>query len=130
MSWFSPINDPHYTLDAFKHKTNSVNFAKWENKEYQNLLDLAARELDPSSRMHYLAAAEKFLIEQAILLPIFYEANLCKKKPYLKEIYQRTGQIDFKWAYIERNFSYKYFQDSNLARFCRKNIIQRRPYEP
>jgi oligopeptide transport system substrate-binding protein len=128
MSWFSPINDPHYTLDAFKHRTNSVNFAKWENVDFQYLLNAAASELNSKDRLEYLALAEKILMEQMPIIPIFYDTDSYKRKSYLQEVYQRTEQVDFKWAYIARDLSSQSFHALNLAS-SKKFNTQRRTYE-
>lgn len=122
MSWFSPIDDSHYTLDAFKHKSNSINFSKWEDTNYKKLLELAANENNMTCRLNYLKSAEEYLIDQSFIIPLFSEPDLYRKKSYLKEVYQKTGQIDFKWAHIERDLSIKSFKELNVAN--PKNVMK------
>ncbi len=104
MYWKSWINDPIYTLNAFKHRNHEINFAKWSNDKYRQLLDLAQQEPDPSTRLKYLAEAEKILIHEKPVIPIFYEKERNIKKPHVKNVFysQSTGYVDFKFAFIER----------------------------
>ena len=55
-------------------------------------------------RIKSLAEAERILIKEKPVLPIFYEKERNIKKPHLKNVYysQTTGYADFKCAYIER----------------------------
>lgn len=101
MSWKSWINDPIYTLNAFKYRNNKVNFAKWENSEYQTLLDLAQQEINPAKRLEFLKKAEKILMVENPVAPIFYEVHQYMQKKYLHgTLHSDTGNVDFKWASI------------------------------
>ncbi|MBM3207562.1 MAG: peptide ABC transporter substrate-binding protein, partial [Chlamydiae bacterium] len=102
--WQSLIDNPLYTLNAFKDPSHEINFAKWHNSEYVKLLDLAQQELDPLTRIKFLAAAERILIKEKPVLPIFYEKERNVKKHHIKNVYysQTTGYVDFKSCYIQR----------------------------
>lgn len=102
--WQSGIDTPLYTLNAFKEANHDINFAKWSNEDYRTLLDKAQQETDPLMRIKSLAEAERILIKEKPVLPIFYEKERNIKKPHLKNVYysQTTGYADFKCAYIER----------------------------
>jgi oligopeptide transport system substrate-binding protein len=101
MSWKSWINDPIYTLNAFKFSSDKVNFPKWDHPEYQSLLDAADQEIDPKVRLTYLTAAEAILLEEMPVIPIFHEVHECVKKKHLQvAIDSKTGNVDFKKASI------------------------------
>ncbi|HSX11950.1 MAG TPA: peptide ABC transporter substrate-binding protein [Rhabdochlamydiaceae bacterium] len=104
IAWKSWINDPIYTLNAFKYRSNNMNFAKWENEEFQKLLDLAQQEIDLDKRLEFLKMAEKILIVEAPVIPIFYEVYHFMQKKYLHQaLHSDTGGVDFKWAYINHD---------------------------
>ncbi|MCX6989888.1 MAG: peptide ABC transporter substrate-binding protein [Chlamydiae bacterium] len=102
--WQSWIDNPLYTLNAFKEANHEINFAKWSNVDYSTLLDKAQQEIDPLMRIKYLAEAERILIKEKPVLPIFYEKERNIKKQHLKNVYysQTTGYVDFKCSYIDR----------------------------
>ena len=102
--WQSLIDNSLYTLNVFKEPEQEINFAKWYNPQYVELLDKAQQEIDPLMRVKFLAEAERILIKEKPVLPIFYEKERNIKKSHLKNVYysSATGYVDFKTAYIER----------------------------
>jgi oligopeptide transport system substrate-binding protein len=99
MFWTSWVDDPIYTLNAFRYSGESINFSHWENKEYQRLLDAAEQEIDLQKRRSWLKAAEELLMEAMPVIPLFYEPSRSLKKDHLQfEYYAKTEQFDFKWA--------------------------------
>ncbi|MBI2742654.1 MAG: peptide ABC transporter substrate-binding protein [Chlamydiales bacterium] len=102
MGWKSWINDPIYTLNAFRYASEKVNFAKWEDEKYQRCLDAADKEVDPKRRLEHLRAAEEILLQEMPVLPIYYEVQQFKRKPRLKvAVNTLTGHVDFSTATIE-----------------------------
>ncbi len=99
MGWEPLVNDPIYTLDAFKNAKEKVNFSKWEHPDYQALLDAANEECDLKKRDEYLLQAEKILIDQLPVIPLYYEVGKFMKKEnlYVPGI---GWQMDFKHAYL------------------------------
>ena len=104
--WVSWFNDPIYTLNCFKYKSEQVNFSGWENSDYQKLLDLADHELSLSKRREYLVEAEALLLQEVPVLPICHAKHWIIKKPYLQVpsfISPSCENIDFSRARIERS---------------------------
>jgi oligopeptide transport system substrate-binding protein len=98
MGWTALINDPLYTLNAFKNANEGINFAKWEHSQYQYLLNLAAQEIDPIKRQSYIAQSEALLIEESPLIPIYYELQQYVKKSHIQLPRNReVKDLDFKW---------------------------------
>lgn len=73
MQWTALFDDPIYTLNAFKSTKQEINFSKWENSDFQHLLDLAEQEV--GDRSSYLVKAEKILCEEMPIIPLFYHSQ-------------------------------------------------------
>lgn len=103
ITWTSWVNDPIYTLNAFKYRNEGINFSKWENPDYQHLLDLANHEEDVKQRLFFLNEAEKILIGEMPVNPLFFERSQCISQDYFHvpcdPIY---GYPDFKWAFVNK----------------------------
>ncbi len=100
MTWQALINDPLYTLNAFRYRDELINYPKWENPHYQTLLDRAQREKDPEKRNSYFSQAEALLIQELPLVPIYYEPEKFIKRNNL-EIPLSTAPIDFMYLKIK-----------------------------
>lgn len=107
MSWRPWINDPLYTLNAFTKLEGQINFSKWENHIYQDLLEQANEETDIQHKNFLFAKAEEILIREMPVIPIFHENELFARKNYIQGIFPSTiGNIDFKYAYINKDLKY------------------------
>jgi oligopeptide transport system substrate-binding protein len=100
IAWQSWVNDPIYTLNAFREARDPTNFAKWENPKYQEILYQAEREIDPQKRQLFYLKAEEILLEEMPVIPIFANIPHALKKKNL--IIPHISLImNFKWAYFE-----------------------------
>lgn len=101
LTWTDWLNDPIYTSNAFKYRSEKVNFSKWENIDYQTLLDRADQEMDPHLRIQLLGEAEDILIRQMPVCPLFFEKYEYLKKSHLQiHIDPKTGYPDFRSSKI------------------------------
>lgn len=99
MGWQPCINDPLYTLHAFKNANESINFSKWEDQRYQEILDLAAKEPCTKLREAYYLQAEELLLEEMPVIPLYFIApHSLKKKNFC--ISHPTVRMNFKWAHL------------------------------
>ena len=99
MGWESWIHDPIFTLNAFREANEPINFPKWENRQYQEILHLAEREQDLSRRRFYYLQAEALLLDEMPVIPIYsVEALALKKKNF--HIQSPSLLIDFKWGHF------------------------------
>jgi oligopeptide transport system substrate-binding protein len=109
MTWKSWIDDPIYTLGAFKYQSDQVNFPKWEKAEYCRLLDLGEKETELTRRSFYFSQAETLLIKETPLVPIYYELEKFLKNDDL-DVSLHSSQLDFKWVQfknkIDKEISY------------------------
>lgn len=103
ITWTSWVNDSIYTLNAFKDRNGEINFSKWENSHYQLLLDLANHALDPSTRFLLLQEAERILVDELPVIPLYFEGSQSLAQDYFSvHCDPLSGAPDFKWASIQR----------------------------
>ena len=101
MSWGPWVNDPFYTLNAFRDAKEPINFPKWENARYQEILHLIEREIDLDQRKHYYLQAEELLLDEMPVIPLcLIEASALKKRNFHIQCF--SSLIDFKWGYFEK----------------------------
>lgn len=97
--WYAPFHDPIYYLEFFKEKDNRYNSTQWENKHYQQLLELADNEKDPTIRLEHLRQAENLLLDEMPIIPLYVYHAKFLKAPHIQNLnVNHTGQIDFKWV--------------------------------
>lgn len=97
--WFSAFHDPIYYLEFFKEKGHRYNAPQWENKHFQQLLKLADDEKNPSIRREHLRQAERLLLADMPVIPLFIYNAKYLKSPRVQGIEViNSGHIDFRWA--------------------------------
>ena len=98
-SWSGDYPDPLTFLDLFV-SDGSNNAPDYRNPQYDSLIEEAKNGLDPVRRMQALHTAEKILIDEAVVAPVFFQTNpvLIREQvkgvqrsilgvPYLKEAF-------------------------------------------
>ena len=102
-SWFADFNDPVNFLEVFKSKSNGTNNTNWENEKYAKCIDNSYLCKDQEKRFEYLRQSEKLLIDEMPIIPIYYYSLLFVKDKNLQDVVlTKMGNIDFKWAYINK----------------------------
>jgi len=98
--WIGDYMDPNTFLDMFV--TNGGNNGTgWSNKTYDALIAKAKATTDPKARMATLHDAEKILMTDMPIIPIYYYTNPVLLKKTIKNFYQSTlGFVDWKNAYM------------------------------
>ena len=79
VGWIADYNDPMTFLDMWV-TGNDNNLADWENAEYDRLIGSAAGSGDRAARSELMFEAEKILMDELPVVPIYYYTN-----PYLKK---------------------------------------------
>ena len=71
----------------------------WKNEEYERIALEAAKETDPAKRVDLYAQAEQIaMVDDAIMIPIYWYTDLDLTKPYVVRTYSSTGKQAFeKW---------------------------------
>ncbi|HHY98797.1 MAG TPA: hypothetical protein GX509_08670 [Firmicutes bacterium] len=100
--WGADYDDPMTFADLWI-TGSAFNDCKWSNKNYDALIKAAKNSNDQNLRMKAMARAEKILLDEMPIAPIYWPPRNYIEKPYVKGIVRRaTGaDIEWKWAYTE-----------------------------
>ncbi|MGB9665889.1 MAG: peptide ABC transporter substrate-binding protein [Candidatus Cryosericum sp.] len=99
--WIGDYMDPNTFLDMFV--TNGGNNGTgWSNKAYDADIAKAKTTTDPAARMATLHDAEKILMTDMPIMPVYFYTNPVLITSHVKNFYQSTlGFVDWKNAYME-----------------------------
>jgi len=102
-AWIAQFHDPVNLLERYRLPTNPKNFAGWENKAYQALLEEASSEWNPERRLNLLAEAEELFATALPLIPLCHWVNPSLSHPRLGSIATTpSGGVLFeKFQFIE-----------------------------
>lgn len=96
ITWKPWVSDPRQTLSVFQYRMNRLNYAKWEDPIYQDLIEKAQQEIRPSKRLALLAKAEEIITRDCPLIPIYYETYQYTHKTQLQGLTcSSSGFFDF-----------------------------------
>jgi len=70
-SWIADYNDPYSFLQVLRGGFG-INLPRYRSEQYDQLLDLAGGATDPRERAASLAAAERQMLADAPLIPLFF----------------------------------------------------------
>ncbi|WP_166238436.1 peptide ABC transporter substrate-binding protein [Paenibacillus turpanensis] len=99
--WAAEFNDPLAFLSMWS-TSSANNTSGWRNEQYNNLIKEAYTLKESEKRMQAMFAAEKLLVEEAVVIPIYYYSGSWLQHPGLREVYlDYKGDIHFDRGYIE-----------------------------
>lgn len=105
-AWSADFADPISFLELMT-SDNAQNDGKWKNEEYDRLIDASknADVNDPAKRWDDMVKAEKILMEDQGVAPIYQRSQPWMVKPSVKNIiYNGAGvNYNFKETYISGN---------------------------
>lgn len=70
--WIGDFNDASNFLDLFRSDVGTMNPSAWQNKDYDQLMQDAQAEADTAKRATLMQQAEKILLDDAALIPIYH----------------------------------------------------------
>ncbi len=98
--WIADFNDPLAFLELFDE--NGISDTGWCNETFSKLLSESLTECDRVKRNEILQKAEKILVDEMPIAPIYHYAFDYVKKGYVKDVVlSPLGIADFKYATIE-----------------------------
>jgi oligopeptide transport system substrate-binding protein len=98
--WIGDYMDPNTFLDMFVTGGGN-NGTGWSNKTYDALIAKAKATVNPTARMATLHAAEKILMADMPIVPIYFYTNPVLITKHVMNFYQSTlGFVDWKNAYM------------------------------
>ena len=100
--WNPDYDDAMTYLDMFVTGSPN-NDGQWSNAEYDALVKKATAEADPKKRLTYMQDAEKILINEAAIAPMYWPGASVMTKSYVKDwvIRKSSPRSDLKYVYIE-----------------------------
>lgn len=105
-AWMVQYNDEMNILDRFKYEINPKNYAGWENAEYITLINHAMNLSNLQDRMLYLEQAEKILIEEMPIAPLYHWSSIYMKKPNVSGIHiSPIGSIHLENTHLSKKVS-------------------------
>jgi oligopeptide transport system substrate-binding protein len=98
--WIGDYMDPNTFLDMWVTGGGN-NGTGWSNKTYDALIAKAKATVNPTARMATLHAAEKILMTDMPIIPIYFYTNPVLITKHVQNFYQSTlGFVDWKNAYM------------------------------
>jgi oligopeptide transport system substrate-binding protein len=85
-SWIGDYNDPLTFLGMWTSDSTN-NRALWSSKEYDKLISDASVSTDQATRYDYFREAEKLLMDQSPVIPLYYYTSMALVSPDLKGWY-------------------------------------------
>jgi oligopeptide transport system substrate-binding protein len=100
--WGADYNDPMTWLDMYL-TGGPFNTQDWSNAKYDELVKAAQKELDPKIRAGKLVEAEKLLLNEAAVAPLYFRSSPFVIKDKVQGLTLPAYGIDFelKWASIK-----------------------------
>jgi ABC-type oligopeptide transport system substrate-binding subunit len=103
--WSGDYMDPYSFLYLY-YSPKNASATGWWDPHFDEMLDEANKEIDAEKRLEKLAAAEFYLMQQHITIPLGVPGTNWLKKPYVKGMYPNPGTLHpWKFVYIERDSS-------------------------
>jgi dipeptide transport system substrate-binding protein len=100
-SFLPDFADPINFLDGFQ-STNPFSRTGWVNAQYDKLIKDAYSEPDEAKRFKMLHDAEKILMDEAPILPLYFYNTAYLQSDKLEGVVRHAfGFIDFKWANLK-----------------------------
>jgi len=91
-SWIGDYGDVSTFTDKYLSVSEN-NDCKWVSKPYDDLCAQAAIEPDPTKRLKLLAAAEKILLDEAPIIPIYFYVNYYLLKDNIQGLYENPRNM-------------------------------------
>ncbi|WP_042197379.1 peptide ABC transporter substrate-binding protein [Paenibacillus camerounensis] len=99
--WRADYNDPATFLEYFT-SSSADNDSGWSNKLYDSYILQARQKQEPADRMRLYAKAEKLLIDEMVILPLYYYVADVLKSPSVQGVYvDFDGSIAFTRGYLK-----------------------------
>ncbi|HHX09745.1 MAG TPA: hypothetical protein GX729_00005 [Firmicutes bacterium] len=101
-AWGADYNDPLSFLELWV-TDGPYNDMGWSNAEFDELITVARTSTDQAERMEALAKAEKLLLDEAPIIPVYWRQRNYAEHPWVKGIVRSAifPTNDWKWAYTE-----------------------------
>ena len=96
--WHPEFNDPITFINIW-HSKGGYNNSGWSNSEYDKLIKIANSTNDNNIRMNAMAKAEKLILTQMPIVPLYYSYENILKKSDLEGVIIRSTGISPEFIY-------------------------------
>lgn len=83
MGWIADYPDPQDFLDVLFHTGSQSNYGGYSSPQLDTLLDRAAVEQNPDTRLKQYQQAEQAVVDNAAVLPLFFGRSYVLIKPWV-----------------------------------------------
>ena len=91
MGWCADYPDENNWLNEVFNAKSGQNYAKYDNPEFNKLVEQAAFEPDPAKRQELYKQAETIFADDAPIAPIYYYTYVNMYKPWLTPVISPVG---------------------------------------
>jgi oligopeptide transport system substrate-binding protein len=74
-AWIADFADPINFLEQFTSDNQGTNYPHHQNPKYDALIKRSRETADPAERMKVLVEAERLIMDDVIIIPIFHYAS-------------------------------------------------------
>ncbi len=100
--WMADYPDPENFLDVLLHSQSRGNHSGYANPDVDRLLEQARLEADTEKRAALYRAAERLAVEDAAVIPLFFNIDYHLVKPRVKGLnFTPLGLISFEGAAVD-----------------------------
>jgi oligopeptide transport system substrate-binding protein len=82
--WSADYPDPESLLWTLFSSESKDNYTDYENQRFEDALARAASEQDSAKRADFYAEAQQILVDDAVIMPLYYDVTYTVVKPYAK----------------------------------------------
>ncbi|WP_274308232.1 peptide ABC transporter substrate-binding protein [Solibacillus daqui] len=102
LGWSADYNDAYSFLEMYNSATNGNNQTGWSSEEYTNLLKASTTETDAAKRTELLLQAEKIIMDDMPVAPIYYQTNLFIKNDEVENMEpDALGHVNLKFVDVK-----------------------------
>lgn len=101
--WCPDYNDANNYLRDVMRSDSIYNYGRWQNAEFDRLVDEARLLSDPDQRRALYAQAEQLMVvDDAATMPLYWPITAMLTKPYVSRTYSTTGvEAYWKWDIVK-----------------------------
>ncbi len=83
--WIADYVDPEDFLDIKLHSQSTDNYGRYNNAEFDRLVEQARTEQNSEARMNLYRQAEQIVVNDAAWIPLYHSMDNALVKPYVKD---------------------------------------------
>ncbi|MFW5692591.1 MAG: peptide ABC transporter substrate-binding protein [Thermoguttaceae bacterium] len=95
--WIGDYVDPNTFLSLFT-SDNPQNQSGWSRAEYDRLIQAAQREPDDRRRLELFHAAERIVLDELPMIPIYLYVSQSMVRPYVEGFYRNIQDVHPLWS--------------------------------